>query len=154
MSESCSVVSDPLQPHGLYSSWYSLGQNTGMGKPFPSPGDLPNPGIEPRSPTLQADSLPSKSQGKPMKTREELKKEKRLEEKLTYYLQTLKAKNIVGYIFVKNMKTYGKPKETIQYLQIDKKMYTNIFFSEKMKIKIKLRQNFHWANEQKKEKQV
>ena len=46
------------------------------------------------------------------------------------------------------MKTYGKPKETIQYLQIDKKMYTNIFFSEKMKIKIKLRQNFHWANEQ------
>ena len=28
--------------------------------PFPSPGDLPNPGIEPRSPTLQADALPSK----------------------------------------------------------------------------------------------
>ena len=27
--------------------------------PFPSPGDLPNPGIEPRSPTLQADSLPA-----------------------------------------------------------------------------------------------
>ena len=29
------------------------------GVPFPSPGDLPNPGIEPRSPALQADSLPS-----------------------------------------------------------------------------------------------
>ena len=29
------------------------------GKPFPSPGDLPNPGIEPKSPTLQADSLPA-----------------------------------------------------------------------------------------------
>ena len=28
--------------------------------PFPSPGDLPNPGIEPLSPTLQADTLPSK----------------------------------------------------------------------------------------------
>ena len=27
--------------------------------PFPSPEDLPNPGIEPRSPTLQADSLPA-----------------------------------------------------------------------------------------------
>ena len=27
------------------------------GLPFPSPGDLPNPGIEPRSPTLQADAL-------------------------------------------------------------------------------------------------
>ena len=29
------------------------------GWPFPSPGDLPNPGIEPRSPTLQADALTS-----------------------------------------------------------------------------------------------
>ena len=29
------------------------------GKPFPSPGDLPDPGIEPRFPSLQADSLPS-----------------------------------------------------------------------------------------------
>ena len=32
---------------------------------FPSSGDLPNPGIEPRSPTLQADSLPAEPQGKP-----------------------------------------------------------------------------------------
>ena len=30
------------------------------GLPFPSPGDLPNSGIEPRSPALQADSLPAK----------------------------------------------------------------------------------------------
>ena len=35
------------------------------GLPFPSPGDLPDTGIEPRSPTLQADSLPSKPPGKP-----------------------------------------------------------------------------------------
>ena len=33
--------------------------------PIPSPGDLPNPGIEPQSPALQADSLPSELQGKP-----------------------------------------------------------------------------------------
>ena len=32
--------------------------------PLPSPGDLPDPGIEPRSPTLQADSLPSEPPGK------------------------------------------------------------------------------------------
>ena len=32
------------------------------GWPFPSPGDLPNPGIKPRSPPLQADSLPAESQ--------------------------------------------------------------------------------------------
>ena len=33
------------------------------GLPFPSPGDLPNTGIEPRSPALQADSLPSELRG-------------------------------------------------------------------------------------------
>ena len=33
--------------------------------PFPSPGDLPDPGIEPGSPALQADSLPSEPPGKP-----------------------------------------------------------------------------------------
>ena len=37
-------------------------------KPFPSPGDLPNPGIKPRSPALQADSLPEESLGKPKNT--------------------------------------------------------------------------------------
>ena len=36
-----------------------------MSLPFPSPGDLPNPGIEPRSPSLQADALPSELPGKP-----------------------------------------------------------------------------------------
>ena len=35
------------------------------GKPFPSPGDLPNPGIKLRFPTLQADSLPVEPRGKP-----------------------------------------------------------------------------------------
>ena len=33
------------------------------GQPLPSPGDLPDPGIEPRPPTLQADSLPAEPQG-------------------------------------------------------------------------------------------
>ena len=35
------------------------------GLPFPSPGDLPNPGMEPRSPALQVVSLPSEPPGKP-----------------------------------------------------------------------------------------
>ena len=35
------------------------------GLPFPSPGDLSDPGIEPRSPALQADSLPLSYQGGP-----------------------------------------------------------------------------------------
>ena len=32
------------------------------GEPFPSPGHLPNPGIEPRSPTSQVDALPAEPQ--------------------------------------------------------------------------------------------
>ena len=35
------------------------------GWPFPSPGDLPHPGIKPGSPTLQADALPSEPLRKP-----------------------------------------------------------------------------------------
>ena len=38
------------------------------GKPFPSPGDLSNPGMEPRSPALQADSLPAEPHGKTKNT--------------------------------------------------------------------------------------
>ena len=38
------------------------------GQPFPSPGDLPNSGIESRSPTLQVDSSPAEPQGKPKNT--------------------------------------------------------------------------------------
>ena len=40
------------------------------GLPFLSPGDLPDPGIEPRSPTLQVDSLPSEPPGKSVRKRE------------------------------------------------------------------------------------
>ena len=36
------------------------------GLPFPSPGDLPDPGIEPRSPALKADSFPSEPPGNPI----------------------------------------------------------------------------------------
>ena len=55
-----SVVSDSLLPPDLYSPWNSPGQ-----KPFPSPGDLANPGIETRSPALQEDSLSAEPPGKP-----------------------------------------------------------------------------------------
>ena len=64
-------MSNSLQPHGLYSLWNS----PGVGSPsllqwVGSPSllqwvDLLNPGIEPRSPTLQADSLPAEPQRKP-----------------------------------------------------------------------------------------
>ena len=38
------------------------------GLPFPSPEDLPSPGIEPRSPALQVNSLPAEPQEKPKNT--------------------------------------------------------------------------------------
>ena len=55
-SESCSVVSKSLLPHGLYRPQNSPGQNTGVGSLSLLQGDLPNPGIEPRSPALQLSS--------------------------------------------------------------------------------------------------
>ena len=64
-SESRSVVSDSLRPRGLYSPWNSPGQNTGVGSLSLLQGNLPNPGIEPRSPALKAASLPAEPQGKP-----------------------------------------------------------------------------------------
>ena len=62
----CSVMSDSLWPHRLQAPT-SMGfsrQEYGSGLPFPSPGELPDPGIESRSPTLQADSLLSEPLGK------------------------------------------------------------------------------------------
>ena len=49
-SASRSVVSDSLRPHALRNPWNSPGQKTGVGDPSLLRGDLPNPGIEPRSP--------------------------------------------------------------------------------------------------------
>ena len=60
-------MSNSLRPCGLESMEFSRPEYW-SGQPFPSPGDLPNPGIEPRSPTLQADSLPAESPGKPKNT--------------------------------------------------------------------------------------
>ena len=50
-----------------YQASLSMGfsrQEYWSGLPFPSPGDLPNAGIKPGSPTLQADALPSEPPGK------------------------------------------------------------------------------------------
>ena len=68
---SCSVVSDSLQPTlptRLLYPWEFSRQEYWTGLPCPPPGDLPNPGIKPRSPTLQVDSLPSQPSRKPKNT--------------------------------------------------------------------------------------
>ena len=64
----CSVVSDSATPWtvALQAPLFIefSRQEYWSGLPFPSPGDLSHPGIEPASPTLEADSLPSESPGK------------------------------------------------------------------------------------------
>ena len=60
VAQSCLTLCDPMDytVHGIVQArileWV----------PFPSPGDLPNPGIESRSTTLQADSVPTELSGK------------------------------------------------------------------------------------------
>ena len=49
-------------PPSMEFSW----QEYQTGLPFYSPGNLPDPGIKPRSPALQADALPSEPPGKPL----------------------------------------------------------------------------------------
>ena len=66
---SCSVVSDSANPWTVaYQAPPSMGfsrQEYWSGLPFPSPGDLPDPGIKPMSPSLQGGSLPAEPAGKP-----------------------------------------------------------------------------------------
>ena len=57
------VLCDPMDC-SLHCPWRFSRQAYLIGLPCPPPGDLPNPGIELRSPTLQADSLPSELPGK------------------------------------------------------------------------------------------
>ena len=65
VAQSCSILFDPMDcsPPGTSVHGDSPGKNT-SGLPCSPPGDLPNPGIEPRSPTLQKDSSPSEPPGK------------------------------------------------------------------------------------------
>ena len=65
VAQLCLTLCDPIDCS--YQAPVSMGfsrQEYWSGLPFPSPGDLPNPGINPRSSALQADSLPTELQGK------------------------------------------------------------------------------------------
>ena len=66
VAQSCLTFMTPWTV--AYQAPLSMGfsrQEHWRGLPFPSPGDLPDPGIKPGSPALQADSLPAKPPGKP-----------------------------------------------------------------------------------------
>ena len=63
VAQLCPTLFDPAHQASL-SMGFSR-QVYWSGLPFPSPGDLPDPGMEPRSPALQADALPSEPLGMP-----------------------------------------------------------------------------------------
>ena len=63
VAQSCPTLCYPIAR--LLFPWGFFRQEYWSALPFPSPEDLPNSGIEPRSPALQADSLPSEPSGKP-----------------------------------------------------------------------------------------
>ena len=66
----CSIVSNSWQPRGLWPAgllclWDFPSKNTGVGCHFLAPGDLPNPGIEPTSPSLAGRLFTAEPSGKP-----------------------------------------------------------------------------------------
>ena len=67
VAQSCPTLGDPMDCSLPGSTVHGISrQEYWSGLPFLSPGDLPNPGIEPRSPILQTDALPSEPLGKPI----------------------------------------------------------------------------------------
>ena len=60
----CPTLCDSMDTR-LFCPWILPGKNTRVGCHFLLQGDLPNPGIEPGSPALQADSLLSEPPGRP-----------------------------------------------------------------------------------------
>ena len=65
VAQSRATLCDPMDCSLPGFSIEFSGQEYWSGLPFPSPGDLLDPGIEPGSLALQADALPSESPGKP-----------------------------------------------------------------------------------------
>ena len=69
VTQSCPTLCDPKTLAHQPPLFMELSrQEYWSGLPFSSPGDLPDSGIEPRSPALKVDSLPSESPGKPKNT--------------------------------------------------------------------------------------
>ena len=63
VAQSCPTLCNPMEPYQAPLSMGFPRQEYWSGLPFPSSGDLPDPRIKPRSPTLQADALASEPPG-------------------------------------------------------------------------------------------
>ena len=94
---SCSVVSDSLRPHGLYVA-YQVPLSMRILKArilesvvMPSSKGLPDPGIEPRSPALQVDSLSAELPGKSLLLL------------MSYYIEVSVALILIYFLVLKEM---------------------------------------------------
>ena len=65
VAQSCPTLWDPMDSHQAPLSMRFSRHGYWNGLPFPSSGDLSDPGLKPRSPALQADSLPTEVPGRP-----------------------------------------------------------------------------------------
>ena len=66
VAQLCPTLCDPMDCNPQGSSVHGISQQEyWSGLPFPPPGDLPDPGIKPVSPGLQANSLPTEPRGSP-----------------------------------------------------------------------------------------
>ena len=74
-------------------------------EPFPSPGDLPDPGIEPRSPALRADPLQSEPRGKPTLTRVYVTEH--------CFRMLLESKQCHSWLKTLEKKTFSCPRKTV-----------------------------------------
>ena len=95
VTQSCPTFCDP---HGLYSPWNSLGQNTGVGSLSLLQGIFPTQGLNPGLPALQAGSLSAEPQGKPHVLRDMYMKK--------FYLALLKWFIFTFFFFFCSLKLY------------------------------------------------
>ena len=120
VAQSCPTLCHPwtVAHKALLSMGFSR-QEYWSGLPFPSPGDLPTPGIKPRSPTVQADALTSVPPGKPLNKSLYLEKYK--------YRFSMSSSKIYFDILLEipNLETSGCPIQGIGQLKIKNQKIKN-----------------------------
>ena len=117
-----------LQPIRLLYPWDFSGKNIGSGLPFLSPGDLPDPGIEPWSPELQAYSLPTEPPATPHLNTKNNYNDTPVKKKKWMPIQV--EQNILGYI-------QTDLQMCVQHMHIYMHTYTHIHVLSKIFLKIK-----------------
>ena len=122
VAQSCLILCNPWTvAHQAPPSMGFSRQEYWSGLPFPSPGDLPDPGIEPTSPTLQADALTSAPPGKPNDSVLPL---------LTIYPKELRLETATGIcipMFISTLFTLANRRKQSVYQQMNgqtKRVYT------------------------------